>query len=289
MTTNNQTSSNKKALLNAAEEIILANIILAGIEAGKTPRAKGSKKLIRDGENARAHFIEANLRLAHYVARQYIGRGIDYEDLVQEATLGLIHAISKFDPTRGYRFSTYAIPWLRQYVSRYIGNHSRSVRLPLYQIEALNKLRSAHNALVAEFNVEPTIEELSVVTGMDKRKIQELRNINQPSISMDVPINEDGTGTYGDLVPAGVHVEPEDVFFASVAEENIISLFDSLNDRESTILKMRFGFAESEPLSLDEVSKRLNITKERVRKIERDALTKLRHPSRTHGLLSLIS
>lgn len=284
---NYQVPSDTKSLLNAEDEVALANIILAGIEAGNNPRAKGSKKLIRDGENARAHFIEANLRLVHYVARQYIGRGIDYEDLVQEATLGLIHAISKFDPTRGYRFSTYAMPWLRQYITRYIGNHSRSVRLPLYQIEALNKLRSVHNALVAELNIEPTIEELVIATGMNKEKIQELRDINQSSVSMDVPISDEGNGTFGDLLPAGTNVEPEKAFFNSVAEDDIASMFESLNDKESEILKMRFGFEESEPLSLEQVSKRLSITKEKARKIEREALTKLRHPSRAHNFSSL--
>ena len=285
----NSTPSNLKPLLSGEEEISLAVIIQAGLKAKENPRAKGNKKLIKDGEAAENHFVESNLRLAHYVARQYVNRGVEYDDLVQEATLGLMHAISKFDPTRGYRFSTYAMPWIKQYITRSIGNHGRSVRLPLYQIEAINKLRSVHNQLIASSNVEPTIAELAVATGMDEEKIRELKEISQSSFSIDAPISEDGSGVFGDLLPATNNAEPEKAFFTALTNNGLNDMLDSLREREAMVLKLRFGFEGSEPLSLDQVGKRLDLTRERVRQIESEALSKLRHPARTNGLSSLLN
>lgn len=284
----NSTPVNLKPLLSGEEEISLAVIIQAGLKAKEKPRVKGNKKLIKDGEIAENHFVESNLRLAHYVARRYINRGIEYDDLVQEATLGLIHAISKFDPNRGYRFSTYAMPWINQYITRSIGNHGRSVRLPLYQIEAINKLRTIHNQLIAASNTEPTVAELALATGMEEEKIRELKEISQSSFSIDAPISEDGAGVFGDLLPGTSDNEPESVFFDALSNDGVNNMLESLREKESTILKLRFGFEGSGPMSLDQISKQLGITREKVRQIEREALSKLRHPARANGLSSLI-
>ena len=286
---NISSSGSLKPLLSAEEEINLAIVIQAGLKAKEKPRVKGNKKLITDGQIAENHFVESNLRLAHYVARQYINRGIEYDDLVQEATLGLIHAISKFDPNRGYRFSTYAMPWIKQYITRSIGNHGRSVRLPLYQVEAINKLRSIHNQLIASNNIEPTIAELALATGMNEEKIRELKEISQSSFSIDAPISEDGTGVFGDLLPATDKMQPESAFFTALSNDRVNNMLDSLREKEALVLKLRFGFEGSESLSLDQIGKQLNLTRERVRQIENEALSKLRHPARTNGLSALLS
>jgi RNA polymerase primary sigma factor len=275
-------------LLTAAEEISLATLIQAGIIAKNNLRTPKRNAVIKKGEEANIRFIEANLRLVQYVARKYIGHGLELEDLVQEGNLGLMHAITKFDPTRGFRFSTYALPWIRQYLTRALGNQSRTVRIPLYQVESINKLRGIHNALIAEHHSEPTIAELALVSGFSESKVRELNDLTRPLVSLDAPLSEDGNGTRGDFIADPLNRDPGEIVDARAIEENLSTLIEGLGGREAEILKMRFGFSDSEPLSLSQIGHRLDLPRERVRQIEGEALSKLRHPARSSNLLPLL-
>lgn len=275
-------------LLTAEEEISLATLIQAGISAKNNSRTLKRNTVIREGEEANIRFVEANLRLVQYMARKYIGHGLELDDLIQEGNLGLMHAITKFDPKRGFRFSTYALPWIRQYLTRALGNQSRTVRIPLYQVESINKLRGIHNALIAEHHSEPTVTELALASGFSESKVRELSDITRPMVSLDAPLSEDGNGTRSDFIADPLNRDPGDIFEARTIESNLADLLEGLGGREAEILKMRFGFSESEPLSLAQVGHRLDLSRERVRQIEGEALSKLRHPARSGALLPLL-
>lgn len=276
------------ALLTSEEEIILATKIQAG-QAVVGIRGKGHTALIREGERARARFIEANLRLVQYVARKYIGRGIDFDDLVQEGTLGLMHAITKYDPKKGFRFSTYAMPWINQYITRAIGNGARTVRLPLYQVEALNKMRTVHAKILAESSLEPTIAELAKASGLEEDRISELLQATQSMVYLDAPIGENGerreiaSSNFSATVS-----DPSDLLVSKMRDEKIEDMLGSLGDNEATVLRLRFGFSDSEPLSHEQISKKMDMPKDSVRKLEHEALSKLRHPSRSNGLSAIV-
>ena len=276
------------ALLTSEEEIILATKIQAG-QAVVGIRGKGHTALIRDGERARARFIEANLRLVQYVARKYIGRGVDFDDLVQEGTLGLMHAITKYDPKKGFRFSTYAMPWINQYITRAIGNGARTVRLPLYQVEALNKMRSVHAKILAESSVEPTIAELAKASGLEEERVSELIQATQSMVYLDAPVGENGERREiaSPYFSSSVS-DPSDLLVSKMRDEKIEAMLGTLGDNEATILRLRFGFSDSEPLSHEQISKKMDMPKDSVRKIEHEALSKLRHPSRSNGLSAIV-
>lgn len=276
------------ALLSADEEIILATKVQAG-QAVMGIRGKGHTALIREGERARARFIEANIRLVKYFAHRYIGRGVELDDLVQEGTLGLMHAITKYDPKRGYRLSTYAAPWIHQYISRAISNGARTVRLPLYQVEALNKMKSVHAKILAETNVEPTILELAKASGLDEARVTELLQVTQSMVYLDAPVGEGGEKREIAAPHFSASIaDPAKILEVKMRDEKIESMFDTLRENEATVLKMRYGFVDSQPLSHEQIALRLDLPRESVRQIERDAISKLRHPSRSSALSALV-
>lgn len=276
------------ALLSAEEEIILATKVQAG-QAVVGVRGKGNTAIIREGERARARFIEANLRLVKYFAHRYIGRGVELDDLVQEGTLGLMHAITKYDPKRGYRLSTYAAPWIHQYISRAIGNGARTVRLPLYQVEALNKLKSVQAKIIAETNVEPTIHELAQASGLDEARVSELLQVTQSMVYLDAPIGENGEKREIAAPRFSASIaDPAEILEFKLRDEKIESMFGTLRETEATVLRLRHGFVDSQPLSHEQIALRLDLSRESVRQIERDAISKLRHPSRSSALSALV-
>ena len=256
----------KIPLLSADEERILAENMEAGdIEA--------KKKL-----------AETNLRLVVSIAKRYVGRGMQFLDLLQEGNMGLMKAVEKFDFRRGFKFSTYATWWIRQAITRSIADQARTIRIPVHMVETINKLVRIERQLVQELGREPTNEEISEHMGIEVDKVNEIRKIAQEPVSLETPIGEEDDSHLGDFIEDETAIAPDEAANFSMLKEQLNQVLSTLSDREKKVLELRFGLNDGTPRTLEEVGKEFEVTRERIRQIEAKALRKLKHPSRSQKL-----
>ena len=256
----------KIPLLSADEERILAENMEAGdIEA--------KKKL-----------AETNLRLVVSIAKRYVGRGMQFLDLIQEGNMGLMKAVEKFDFRRGFKFSTYATWWIRQAITRSIADQARTIRIPVHMVETINKLVRIERQLVQELGREPTNEEISEHMGIEVDKVNEIRKIAQEPVSLETPIGEEDDSHLGDFIEDETAIAPDEAANFSMLKEQLNQVLSTLSDREKKVLELRFGLNDGTPRTLEEVGKEFEVTRERIRQIEAKALRKLKHPSRSQKL-----
>jgi RNA polymerase primary sigma factor len=283
----------KVALLNAEQEVELAKRIEAGLfgEEKLNAGAKIDMKLKRelwwisqDGKNAKNHLLEANLRLVVSLAKRYTGRGMLFLDLIQEGNLGLIRAVEKFDYTKGFKFSTYATWWIRQAITRAMADQARTIRIPVHMVEVINKLARVQRQMLQDLGREPTPEELAKELDMTPEKVVEVQKYGREPISLHTPLGEDGDSEFGDLIEDSEAVVPADAVSFTLLQEQLHSVLDTLSEREAGVVSMRFGLADGQPKTLDEIGKVYGVTRERIRQIESKTMSKLRHPSRSQVL-----
>jgi len=291
-------SIGRTSLLTAEQEVDLAKRIEAGLFAEhKLETATGLDEQFRrdlelvaeDGRRAKAHMLEANLRLVVSVAKKYSDRGLSLLDVVQEGNLGLIRAVEKFDYTKGYKFSTYAMWWIRQAIQRGFADSARTIRLPVHVLEMLSKLSRVERDMHQRLGREPTPEELAVELDRTPDQIEELLRTSRQPISLDSTIGEDGETSIGDLIEDVDAPEASELVDRQLMAEQLRSALDALTPREATIMAMRFGLYDGNPHTLDEIGRALGLTRERIRQLEKQSLSKLRHPSRAQPLLDFAS
>ena len=291
-------SIGRTSLLTAEQEVDLAKRIEAGLFAEhKLETATGLDDNFRrdlelvaeDGRRAKAHMLEANLRLVVSVAKKYSDRGLSLLDVVQEGNLGLIRAVEKFDYTKGYKFSTYAMWWIRQAIQRGFADSARTIRLPVHVLEMLSKLSRVERDMHQRLGREPTPEELAVELDRTPDQIEELLRTSRQPISLDSTIGEDGETSIGDLIEDVDAPEASELVDRQLMAEQLRSALDALTPREATIMAMRFGLYDGNPHTLDEIGRALGLTRERIRQLEKQSLSKLRHPSRAQPLLDFAS
>jgi RNA polymerase primary sigma factor len=291
-------SIGRTSLLTAEQEVDLAKRIEAGLFAEhKLETATGLDEGYRrelemvaeDGRRAKAHMLEANLRLVVSVAKKYSDRGLSLLDVVQEGNLGLIRAVEKFDYTKGYKFSTYAMWWIRQAIQRGFADSARTIRLPVHVLEMLSKLSRVERDMHQRLGREPTPEELAIELDRTPDQIEELLRTSRQPISLDSTIGEDGETSIGDLIEDVDAPEASELVDRQLMAEQLRSALDALTPREATIMAMRFGLYDGNPHTLDEIGRALGLTRERIRQLEKQSLSKLRHPSRAQPLLDFAS
>ncbi len=291
-------SIGRTSLLTAEQEVDLAKRIEAGLFAEhKLEAATGLSEdyrrdlelIAEDGRRAKAHMLEANLRLVVSVAKKYSDRGLSLLDVVQEGNLGLIRAVEKFDYTKGYKFSTYAMWWIRQAIQRGFADSARTIRLPVHVLEMLSKLSRVERDMHQRLGREPTPEELAVELDRTPDQIEELLRTSRQPISLDSTIGEDGETSIGDLIEDVDAPEASELVDRQLMAEQLRSALDALTPREATIMAMRFGLYDGNPHTLDEIGRALGLTRERIRQLEKQSLSKLRHPSRAQPLLDFAS
>ena len=291
-------SIGRTSLLTAEQEVDLAKRIEAGLFAEhKLDTDPGLSEDFRrdleavaeDGRRAKAHMLEANLRLVVSVAKKYTDRGLSLLDVVQEGNLGLIRAVEKFDYTKGYKFSTYAMWWIRQAIQRGFADSARTIRLPVHVLEMLSKLSRVERDMHQRLGREPTPEELAVELDRTPDQIEELLRTSRQPISLDSTIGEDGETSIGDLIEDVDAPEASEMVDRQLMAEQLRSALDALTPREATIMSMRFGLYDGNPHTLDEIGRALGLTRERIRQLEKQSLSKLRHPSRAQPLLDFAS
>ena len=291
-------SIGRTSLLTAEQEVDLAKRIEAGLFAehklDTEPRLsedfrRDLEAVAEDGRHAKAHMLEANLRLVVSVAKKYTDRGLSLLDVVQEGNLGLIRAVEKFDYTKGYKFSTYAMWWIRQAIQRGFADSARTIRLPVHVLEMLSKLSRVERDMHQRLGREPTPEELAVELDRTPDQIEELLRTSRQPISLDSTIGEDGETSIGDLIEDVDAPEASEMVDRQLMAEQLRSALEALTPREATIMSMRFGLYDGNPHTLDEIGRALGLTRERIRQLEKQSLSKLRHPSRAQPLLDFAS
>ncbi|WP_283134418.1 RNA polymerase sigma factor [Rhizohabitans arisaemae] len=291
-------SIGRRTLLTAAEEVELAKRIEAGLyaehkletESGLSATRRADLEWVaEDGRQAKDHMLEANLRLVVSVAKKYTDRGMALLDVVQEGNLGLIRAVEKFDYAKGYKFSTYAMWWIRQAIQRGFADSARTIRLPVHVLEMLSKLSRIERDMHQRLGREPTPEELAVELDRTPDQIEELLRTSRQPISLDSTIGEDGETRIGDLIEDVDSPEASEVVDRQLLAEQLRCVLGNLTPREARIMSLRFGLADGKPHTLDEIGKHLGLTRERIRQLEKESLSKLRHPSNTRPLLDWAS
>ncbi|SNS00293.1 RNA polymerase primary sigma factor [Streptosporangium subroseum] len=284
----------KVPLLTAHQEVELAKRIEAGLFATEQLGTDGEtlpvdvraelEWIAEDGRRAKNHLLEANLRLVVSLAKRYTGRGMLFLDLIQEGNLGLIRAVEKFDYTKGFKFSTYATWWIRQAITRAMADQARTIRIPVHMVEVINKLARVQRQMLADLGRDPTPDELAAELEMTPQRVAEIQKYGREPISLHSPLGTEGDSEFGDLIEDSEAVTPDDAVTFMLLQEQLHSVLDALSEREAGVMALRFGLADGEPKTLDEIGKVYGVTRERIRQIETKTMGKLRHPSRSRAL-----
>jgi RNA polymerase nonessential primary-like sigma factor len=292
----------KTALLTAAQEVDLAKRIEAGVFAQHVldtaaaegveldrPRVNDLRMVVRDGERARNHLLEANLRLVVSLAKRYTGRGMPLLDLIQEGNLGLIRAVEKFDYTKGFKFSTYATWWIRQAITRGMADQARTIRLPVHLVEQVNKLARIKRDMHQRLGREASHEELAEESGLPAEKIADLLDHARDPVSLDMPVGAEVEAPLGDFIEDGEAADAETTVISHLLHDDLRRVLATLEDREQHVIRMRYGLDDGQPRTLDQIGRRFGLSRERVRQIERETMAKLRVGERADRLRSYAS
>jgi RNA polymerase sigma factor RpoD-like protein len=283
----------KVPLLDAAQEVELSKRIEAGMYAehllagdGDVPadRAYEFRLIVLDGQRAKDHLLQANLRLVVSLAKRYTGHGLPFLDLIQEGNLGLIRAVEKFDYTKGFKFSTYATWWIRQAITRAMADQGRTIRLPVHLVEQVNKLQRTRRLLHQQLGRDATEEELAAELDLEPSKVSELLQHSRDLVSLDQTVGDDDDAQLGDFIEDTDARVAEDAVEFSFMRDQIDQVLGTLEARERAVLRMRYGLDDGTPRTLDEIGRSFGLSRERIRQIERDTMAKLRHPSRSQAL-----